>query len=140
MAAAPPGLATNCICLPHLLESSAWLYNKYKGLSCKLPLSSNRLSHMSVLSRALEIISAHPLHALATAILVGIFLTVRKSAGRFRNGLPLPPGPKGWPVIGNLFDMPREKPWVVYHEWSKIYGEYCHFSLYPPMLIIFYAR
>ncbi|PPQ75950.1 hypothetical protein CVT26_005853 [Gymnopilus dilepis] len=92
---------------------------------------------MSVLSRALEIITAHPLHALATAILVGIFLIVRKSAGRFRNGLPLPPGPEGWPVIGNLFDMPREKPWDVYHEWSKIYGDIMYFEvLGQPFLVL----
>ena len=39
------------------------------------------------------------------------------------NGLPLPPGPKGYPLIGNLFDMPANKPWVVYDEWRKTYGK-----------------
>jgi hypothetical protein len=38
-------------------------------------------------------------------------------------GLPLPPGPKGYPLIGNLFDMPVDKPWVVYDEWRKTYGK-----------------
>ena len=39
------------------------------------------------------------------------------------NGLPLPPGPKGYPLIGNFFDMPVDKPWVVFDEWRKIYGK-----------------
>ena len=39
------------------------------------------------------------------------------------DGLPLPPGPKGYPLIGNLFDMPVYKPWVVYGEWRKTYGK-----------------
>ncbi|KAF5358637.1 hypothetical protein D9758_007686 [Tetrapyrgos nigripes] len=38
-----------------------------------------------------------------------------------RNG-PLPPGPRGWPVIGNLFDIPTsEKPWL---EWAKLGEKY----------------
>lgn len=32
------------------------------------------------------------------------------------------PGPAGLPIIGNLFDMPKENPWSVYQEWSKTYG------------------
>ncbi|TFK23817.1 cytochrome P450 98A3 [Coprinopsis marcescibilis] len=36
--------------------------------------------------------------------------------------LPLPPGPTGWPVVGNLFQIPQTSPWVVYKEWAKQYG------------------
>jgi len=36
--------------------------------------------------------------------------------------LPLPPGPKGYPVIGNLFDWPS-KGWVKAQKWSKEFGE-----------------
>lgn len=44
----------------------------------------------------------------------------RKHCGR---GL-LPPGPKGWPVIGNLLDLKATKlPWILYHDWACQYGE-----------------
>lgn len=33
--------------------------------------------------------------------------------------LPLPPGPKRLPLIGNLLDMPRTLEWRTYHSWAK---------------------
>lgn len=39
------------------------------------------------------------------------------------NNLPLPPGPKGYPIIGSLLDFPSQKPWLVYNDWFKIYGK-----------------
>lgn len=36
--------------------------------------------------------------------------------------LPLPPGPKGFPIIGSLFEMPHENTWLVYDDWFKNYG------------------
>lgn len=38
------------------------------------------------------------------------------------SSLPLPPGPKARPFIGNLFDFPLQEQWRVYDEWRKIYG------------------
>ncbi|KAJ2934994.1 hypothetical protein H1R20_g2117, partial [Candolleomyces eurysporus] len=39
-----------------------------------------------------------------------------------RSKLPLPPGPKGAPLIGNLLQLPTELEWIQYHEWCKEYG------------------
>jgi hypothetical protein len=40
----------------------------------------------------------------------------------FRRKLPLPPGPKKLPLLGNLLDMPYARPWEACMEWSKTYG------------------
>ncbi|KAI4519194.1 cytochrome P450 [Schizophyllum commune Loenen D] len=36
-----------------------------------------------------------------------------------RDDLPLPPGPRKLPVVGNLFHMPRSLEWEKYTEWAK---------------------
>ncbi|KAE9400841.1 cytochrome P450 [Gymnopus androsaceus JB14] len=36
--------------------------------------------------------------------------------------LSLPPGPKGWPIIGNIFDIPKEKAHIAYMEMGRKYG------------------
>ncbi|KAJ3560787.1 hypothetical protein NP233_g10605 [Leucocoprinus birnbaumii] len=51
----------------------------------------------------------------ASSFLLALYLYLKK-----RNSLPLPPGPKGWPIIGNLLNMPTGGfEWKTYHEWSK---------------------
>lgn len=39
-----------------------------------------------------------------------------------KSQLPLPPGPRGFPVIGNLADMPQEKFALTYSKWGAKYG------------------
>ena len=34
----------------------------------------------------------------------------------------LPPGPKGWPILGNVLDIPSKFQWLKYTEWTKQYG------------------
>ncbi|RXW19972.1 hypothetical protein EST38_g5879 [Candolleomyces aberdarensis] len=41
---------------------------------------------------------------------------------RKRSNLLLPPGPKGAPLVGNLFQLPKEEGWKKYHEWCKEYN------------------
>ncbi|KAL0569129.1 hypothetical protein V5O48_012842 [Marasmius crinis-equi] len=53
--------------------------------------------------------------ALAATILH--FLTGRRPAKP-----PYPPGPPPRLLTGNLYDVPKSKPWKTYHEWSKAYG------------------
>lgn len=64
------------------------------------------------------------------AILVVIVHLVykRRWLNRLR-GCTLPPGPRRWPIVGNLFDLPNtEQPWTVYNEWADVYGTcpYCN--------------
>ena len=79
---------------------------------------------MSVNSLTMGLLGTYPYYELA-ALFFGVTLFRLWKKGRDGNsyGLPLPPGPKGYPLIGNLFDMPVDKPWIVYDEWRKTYGK-----------------
>jgi cytochrome P450 len=48
------------------------------------------------------------------------FLVIRDY--RRRRGLPYPPGPRPIPLIGNLFDIPKEFSWLEYTQLAKKYG------------------
>jgi hypothetical protein len=39
-----------------------------------------------------------------------------------RSRLPLPPGPKGWPVLGHIFDLGGDELWLKVTDWSQQYG------------------
>jgi hypothetical protein len=56
------------------------------------------------------------------AISLFLFLLVKFRDNRRRRGLPYPPGPPSWPIIGNFLDVPIEKPWITYTNMSKKYG------------------
>ncbi|KAK0447359.1 cytochrome P450 [Desarmillaria tabescens] len=36
---------------------------------------------------------------------------------------PLPPGPKGLPLLGNLLDLPPDYSWLTYAKWHATYGD-----------------
>ncbi|KAJ3854256.1 cytochrome P450 [Lentinula lateritia] len=50
--------------------------------------------------------------------------------------LPLPPGPKGYPLIGNALSLPSERPWLTYCQWSKRFGDVIHLSALGQSIII----
>ena len=41
----------------------------------------------------------------------------------WRRSSPLPPGPPGWPLIGNLFDFPADAPYKTFGAMSGKYGK-----------------
>lgn len=38
--------------------------------------------------------------------------------------LPSPPGPQGWPILGNILDIPRSLAWVKYKALGDKYGQF----------------
>ncbi|KAG1756032.1 cytochrome P450 [Suillus lakei] len=58
---------------------------------------------------------------------VGVYLL--KQVFNKKNPAPYPPGPPGWPLIGNVLNMPHIKPWLTFTEWGKKYGDIAHIEV-----------
>lgn len=58
-----------------------------------------------------------------TGVLSSLFL-VKKLFERYFAVQGLPPGPKGLPLLGNIFDMPdpSEKAWLHWQKFKELYG------------------
>jgi len=61
----------------------------------------------------------------AAVFFFGILPPIRRLLSQRR----LPPGPKGWPIIGNVFDIPQQYKWVKYTEWAHKYGPLVHLNV-----------
>lgn len=66
--------------------------------------------------------SASQIVALLCLLSLCYLLPVIRWRSRTR-GLPLPPGPKRLPLVGNLFNIPSRKAWITHKDNSALYGE-----------------
>lgn len=57
---------------------------------------------------------------------------ITKSASR----LPLPPGPKGLPLLGNILDIPSEREWETYATWKDIYGDIASVTVFGQTIVV----
>ncbi|KAL0578229.1 hypothetical protein V5O48_003766 [Marasmius crinis-equi] len=52
------------------------------------------------------------------------------------NPAPLPPGPKGIPILGNILDLPRTRPWITFAKWAQEYGPITHVRVLGQSIIV----
>ncbi|KAJ7828954.1 cytochrome P450 [Mycena olivaceomarginata] len=50
--------------------------------------------------------------------------------------VPLPPGPRGLPLIGNAHQLPLERQWLNFTDWAKSYGEIVYVSAFGQPVVI----
>ncbi|OCH95986.1 cytochrome P450 [Obba rivulosa] len=67
-------------------------------------------------------------------ILIGIFLLQR--AFGWRHPGPLPPGPQGLPIIGNVLDMPTGHEWETFATWGERWGDIVSVNLLGQTMVI----
>ncbi|KAF4615925.1 hypothetical protein D9613_011343 [Agrocybe pediades] len=72
---------------------------------------------------------------LATGLVYLLYRTLHNQ--RSRNVAHKPPGPRPWPIVGNLFDMPRHTEWETFSNWAKTYGDVVYVNIVGrPMIIL----
>ncbi|KAF7348419.1 hypothetical protein MSAN_01796100 [Mycena sanguinolenta] len=69
-----------------------------------------------------------------SAILLAVIGLLQRQKATSR--LPFPPGPKPRFLVGNLFDIPTEMPWITYTEWGKQYGNVVHTEVFGQHILI----
>ncbi|KAI0267090.1 cytochrome P450 [Gloeopeniophorella convolvens] len=78
-----------------------------------------------------------PLPLLAYPLALASSLILLRYIFRRRSGQLLPPGPKGWPLIGNLLEMPKETLERTYSRWARQYGGIVYVeSVGQPIIIV----
>lgn len=74
------------------------------------------------------------------AVVLALFI-IRKTFGR-QQKLPLPPGPKPWPILGNIADMPPEgqEEWKHWFKHMEMYGPISSVTALGQTIIILHDK
>lgn len=63
----------------------------------------------------------NPIVPLALLVSFSAYSVVRYYRSPWRN---VPPGPKGWPVLGNALELGGSKLWLKLTKWREVYGAF----------------
>ncbi|KAF7371338.1 Cytochrome P450 [Mycena sanguinolenta] len=55
---------------------------------------------------------------------------------RRRRTPPLPPGPRGLPIVGNILDVPASNPWLNFAKLGEVWGEISSLTVFGQTMII----
>ena len=69
-------------------------------------------------SSMLQLVQDHAIFSIGTILGLIVLGVIRYLSSPYRK---LPPGPAGYPIIGNFLDM-REAQWLKFTDWRKKYG------------------
>lgn len=58
----------------------------------------------------------------AVAVASLLLLRAYVKSKQYPRYLPLPPGPKPKPILGNALDIPLSKQWLTFQRWAADYG------------------
>jgi len=73
-------------------------------------------------------------------VVVTLAALVSISFVKSRRSSPLPPGPSGWPLIGNILDMPTREGWKTFARWGEKYGAMTYVNLLGQPMVILNSR
>ncbi|RAH78814.1 putative cytochrome P450 [Aspergillus japonicus CBS 114.51] len=80
------------------------------------------------------------MHSTTSAILIGVLLLISvhfvTRRPKSSSSLPLPPGPKPLPLIGNVHQAPKSHGWRTYRQWNEQYGPIVHLNMLGQPVII----
>jgi cytochrome P450 len=74
--------------------------------------------------------------ASCAAVVVALVVAKRLFNGRRTRSLPVPPGPKPLPIIGNMLDVPTEHEWKRFAKWGQQYGDIVSLNVLGQTMIV----
>ncbi|KAG1726695.1 cytochrome P450 [Suillus paluster] len=72
--------------------------------------------------------------------IICLFLVVHQVRRKSPYNISLPPGPKGFPVLGNLLDLDGSQPWVSFTQWASTRGNVIYCKLLGHQIVVLQSQ